>query len=125
MSRYLSGLTIMVMILIPLLWFIHSFESQKNYLDLSVYSSLMFLVLSVILLFFLSRSLKSTNKQLFISFTMTNMLVKMFCSIVLLLVYKQINHPPDGKFIIPFIFIYALFTIFETWFMIRLAERKP
>jgi hypothetical protein len=53
------------------------------------------------------------------------MLVKMVFSIVLLLVYKEVKQPLDGKFILPFLTIYLIFTIFETWFMVRLADEKP
>ncbi len=125
MKYYIKGLIVALVVLFPVLFYIYTFEDQKNYVDISYYGVAMFGVLSILLFVFLTKSLKSTNKQLFISITLTNMLVKIVCSIMLLLIYKEINQPPDGKFIIPFLSIYLTFTIFETWFMVRLADEKP
>lgn len=124
MKYYIKGLIVALVVLFPVLFYIYTFEDQKNYVDISYYGVVMFGVLSILLFVFLTKSLKSTNKQLFISITLTNMLVKMVCSIMLLLIYKEINQPPDGKFIIPFLSIYLTFTIFETWFMVRLADEN-
>lgn len=125
MSYYIKGLALSLLILIPLLYYIHSFDSQKNYTDISFYAVAMFAVLSIFLFFFLKKSIFSSSKQLFISITLTNMLIKMFCSIALLLIYKELNQPPDGKFILPFLSIYLIFTIFETWFMVKLSDENP
>jgi len=121
---FITRLCLVIIILIPILVYIHSFASQKNYTAVSYYSVSMFAFLSIILYFLLYNSVKSPNKQLFISITLANMLIKMVCSIVLLLIYRAVHHPADGKFIVPFLIIYLIFTIFETYFMIRLADKK-
>ena len=125
MKYFLRGYILMMAVLVPLLLYVHSLDTQKTYTPVSQYSLAMFSGLSVILYFFLRKSVKSPNKQLFISITLTNMLVKMVFSIVLLLIYRNIYHPADGKFIIPFLFVYIFFTTFETWFMIKMADEKP
>jgi len=125
MNYYIKGLALSLLVLIPLLYYIHSFDSQKQYIDISFYTVAMFALLSIFLFFFLKRSIFSSSKQLFISITLTNMLIKMFCSIALLLIYRELNQPPDGKFILPFLSIYLIFTIFETWFMVKLSDENP
>ena len=125
MNYYIKGLALSLLVLIPLLYYIHSFDSQKQYIDISFYTVAMFALLSIFLFFFLRRSIFSSSKQLFISITLTNMLIKMFCSIALLLLYRELNQPPDGKFILPFLSIYLIFTIFETWFMVKLSDENP
>lgn len=125
MKNYIKGLSISLLILLPVLYYIHSFESQRQYTDISIYAMAMFFVLSIALFIFLKFALHSTNKQLFISVTLTNMLVKMIFSIALLVMYKEINQPQDGKFILPFLTIYLIFTIFETWFMVKMADQNP
>jgi hypothetical protein len=124
MKYYLKGLGISLLILLPTLYYIHSFDSQKQYVDVSFYATIMFFILSIVLFLFLKLSLHSTNKQLFISVTLTNMLVKMIFSIALLVMYKEINQPQNGKFILPFLTIYLIFTIFETWFMVKMADQN-
>ena len=85
----------------------------------------MFTLMSVVLYIILKKSLLNPDKQVFISITMANMLVRMLCSIILLLLYKNIKAPADNKFIISFLIVYIIFTIFETYFMVGLADQKP
>lgn len=128
MNHYLifaRRLCLVIVILIPTLYVVHSFESLHNYLDLSIYSSIMFIVHSILLYMYMFKSAKSSDKQLFISLTLANMLVRVVCSIVLLIVYKKLFNPVDGKFIIPFLCVYLIFTIFESGFMVGLAGEKP
>ena len=122
--HFFLQLLLLLAVIIPVLYFIHSFDAHKNSIQVSIYSVSMFTVLSILLFFILNKSVKSPDKQLFISITLMNMLVKMVCSIGLLLFYKFTFQPVNGKFIIPFIVIYLFFTIFETYFMVNLANQK-
>ena len=105
--------------------FVHTFESLKVYSDLSYYSIIMFSIMSIVLYILLRKSLFSADKQIFTSITLTNMLIRMLGSITLLLFYKKIKECLDNKFIISFLVIYVIFTIFETYFMVGLADQKP
>jgi hypothetical protein len=121
---FLSQLSLLLVVIIPVLYYIHSFDAQKNNVPVSLYSVSMFTVLSILLYIFLHKSVKHPDKQLFISITLMNMLIKMVCSIGLLLIYKVAYQPANGKFIIPFLVVYLFFTIFETYFMVNLADQK-
>jgi FtsH-binding integral membrane protein len=128
MSEYpifVRNLLIFLTFLVLVLSVVHSFESQADTILLSVMAVVLFTLLSIGLFIALKISVKSTNKQLFISYTLINMLVRMVVSIVLLLVYREIFKPVDGKFVLPFLVIYVLFTIFETSFMLKIADEKP
>ena len=125
MIRYLKGLFLTSAALAIMLFFLHQNAAYQPYKDLSVISGGMFLALSLMHFVIIGKTLKKTHGQLFISYTMAGMLIKMFASIALLLVYKYHKMPPDGKFVIPFLIIYLFFTTFETWFMMHLAGRKP
>ena len=122
---FIKKLGVLLLLLVPVLVFVHSLESQKNTVDLSLISVCVFTILSILLFLMLHRSVKSPNRQLFISYTMLNTLVKMVLSITLLVVYKKVSHPSDASFIIPFLVIYVIFTIFETKFMLQIANQKP
>jgi hypothetical protein len=125
LPSFLKQFTLVLVLLCPILYYVHSFDIQKNTINLSILSTIMFSVMSILLFFVLNVVVKSPNRQLFISITMLNMLIKMVMSIVVLLVYKQKFHPEGGYFVFPFIIIYLLFTIFETSFMVQIADQKP
>jgi hypothetical protein len=116
---------LLLFFLVLSLTLLHSFMAFSSYIDLSFYTVSMFSLLCVLLYYLLKMSVHSVQKQLFISLTMINTLAKMSCSVILLLIYYYVKQPADGKFIIPFLFIYFTFTIFETYFMLGLANQKP
>ncbi len=124
MKDYAKGYAIAIIVLMPILYMIDSSLFFVNN-SIAIYSIAMFTVLSVLLYYFLRKSIFSPNKQLFLSITIANTLVKMVFSVGMLLIYKKINNPIDGDFVLPFLIIYLVFTIFETWFMIRMADEKP
>ena len=124
-AKFLITIIIFYILLLISLWFVHSFESQKNTIDLSLIATLLFTIQSIILFFVLHVSVKNKNRQIFISVTLINMIVKMILSIGVLLYYREILNPTDGKFLIPFLVVYTFFTVFETSIMIKIAGRKP
>jgi len=122
---FVRNLLVFLAFLVLVLVFLHSFESQSDTAILSIMTVLLFTILSIVLYIALRISVKSTNKQLFISYTILNMIIRMVISIGLLLMYREIYKPVDGKFVLPFLVIYILFTIFETSFMLKIADEKP
>lgn len=125
MKLYWIGLIVTLVVLIPILTFMLQIPDLKPYLDLSVFSVGMFILMSIILYLILRRSVLRQNHRLFLSVTMVNLLAKMVLTIVILLVYQLVAHTADTKFVWPFLVIYVSFTIFETWFMSDMARKKP
>ncbi len=125
MKNFITGYITSILFLIPILWSLRVFILGESVYSIVWYSLLMFTILSIGLYYFLNLSVRSPNKQMFISVTIANTLIKMVCSIGLLFAYKKMNNPADGNFIFPFLAIYLVFTIFETWFMVKMADEKP
>jgi len=65
------------------------------------------------------------NKSLFINVILGFVSGKMMLSLLLLLAFDKIVHPKTSFFLIPFFIIYLCYTIFETYFMIKLGKMKP
>lgn len=116
-------ISVIIIVSCIMLW-IHTWPVFSPYQNLTKYSILMFTVMSVLLYIFLYHSLYAKDRQIFISVTLINMFVRMAGSIVLLIIYKKYFNPADNKYIISFLIIYAIFTIFETYFMVGLADKK-
>ena len=51
--------------------------------------------------------------------------VKMFLAIVMLVIYVEIVKPLSRHFLLPFFIIYFIYTIYETYFMMKLSHVKP
>lgn len=96
-----------------------------NLLDVSAYTSVayaaivMFTFLCLGIYLLSERAAKSKNKNFFMQIVMINTMIKMFGSVVLVVVYFKFVNPPNVKFIVPFLIVYILYSIFETYFMMK------
>ena len=84
---------------------------------------LSFFCLICIGLYFAGRSAAaSANKHAFSTVVTASVFGKMALSIAFLFVYKAVAQPENAWFVGIFLFIYAAYTIFEVWFMTKLAR---
>ena len=87
--------------------------------------SIAFYVLFSTLLFILGkRAALDANKLKFHQIILLGVAGKMTLSFVVVFIYYQLQRPQSNYFIFPFFIVYLFFTIFETYFMIQLAQVK-
>jgi len=91
----------------------------KPYMDLSLYSIGLFFFLTNAVQILAPRLASHTNRQLFLAATVYHTVTKMITSAILLYWYYTTQKPEDGSFVLPFIYIYLVFTTFETWFLMK------
>ena len=94
------------------------------YNSMGFWSIFLFSLISFVLFFLGQQAAKSTNKLLFNNVIMASVFLKMMAAVVILLVYKKVNHPESNVFLIPFFIAYFFFSIFETYFMVKLSKNK-
>lgn len=95
------------------------------YSDLLLYSIALFLCIAIFVSLIGPIVAKHQKRQLFLSVMVYNMLLKIILSVVLLLWYKHDSLPENGYFIIPFLYVYFVFSIFETWFLMKVSYLSP
>ncbi len=119
----LLGITIAIAIFIN---FSLSFFVSKlnNHNGVGLWSLVLFTLISFILFFLGKQAAQSTNKLLFNNVIIASVFLKMMAAVVVLVVYKKKYHPESNTFLIPFFIAYFLFSIFETYFMIKLSHKS-
>jgi len=122
---YLLYLSIVNIMTYGLLLYTDSFDRTRPFFNVGIISLILFTVFSTGLFVLLRYFSKHPNNQLFLSGTVFNMFFKMLFSVGILMLYYVIKKPDDGAFVIPFLVVYVTFTIFETFFMLKLAQEKP
>ena len=70
------------------------------------------------------KTVGSTNKYSFNNVVLLSVGVKMMFAVIFLLVYREVVKPQSQYVAIPFLAIYIIYTIFETYFMTRLSNSK-
>ncbi len=100
------------------------FGTFVQYSSVTWWSLGLFIPLSIGMFIFGQRASNSENKLLFHNLIIITIFAKMFLSVFVLLIYKKIFHPETKNFTLPFFLVYFIFTIFETYFMVKLAQKK-
>ena len=91
--------------------------SQHNPL---MYLSIAFFTILAIGVFHLSeRAARMNSRNFFMQIVMINTMAKMFGSVALVIGYFSITKPSTTKFIVPFLIVYILYTIFDAYFMMK------
>ncbi len=102
----------------------YAFLPLKNNANIAWWSLALFIAISWIMYILGKRAASSPDKYFFNNVIIGSMLFKMIFSVAVLLIYKKTFHPEGKTFLIPFFIAYFTFTIFETYFMTQLTERK-
>ena len=126
MSRqnFFKQLGALSILLALLLFLLHSFAPFTEYSNLSWLSLILFILLTIGMYFGGHKAARSENKHTFTNAVLLFTIGKMLLSIIVILGYHQWAQPESKLFIIPFFAIYVAFTIFETYFMMKLGKMK-
>lgn len=107
-----------------LVFFLNRLPRLQPYSLLSWASLGAFIALSAAMFSAGRRAARSDNKNDFTNAVLGFTMGKMFLAILLLFGYSRLAQPPDKLFIIPFFSVYLIYTIFETYFMMKLGRMK-
>jgi hypothetical protein len=105
-----------------LLFFLNRLPQLQAYGELSWISLAAFVALCILMYKAGYRAAMSDNKNDFSNAVLGFTAGKMFLAILVIFGYSQLAQPPDKLFIIPFFAIYLIYTIFETYFMMKLGR---
>lgn len=118
-SKFYTLLSVAIIISIALALLISSQLKIQEYSILSYLTIGLFSGISMIIYILSERASKQKNKQFFLQIVMINTMIKMFSSVVLVIGFYYLIKPTTNKFIVPFLVIYLIFSIFETYFMMK------
>lgn len=83
-----------------------------------------FSILSLAVFYIGNNLAHSKNKYLYNNLIIINLMLKIFLSLIFIVVYVQFAQPENNLFIILFFLIYIVFTIFEVYFMTKQTKTK-
>ena len=120
-SRFLTLLTVVTLIAIVGVAICHWLLPIGYALPFSILTLVMFLFVSVVIFFLGRRSAGATNKQLFSNVFMASTMAKMFLCGMLVVSYVLLAEPTSKLFIVPFFWLYLVYTAFEVYFLMKLS----
>lgn len=121
-KSFISGLLISIVLSFGAHFTLSNFIAIQEYLDLSIITVAMMVTLSLFVYFLSNKALNSENKGFFINVILINVMLKLFLSFALVVAYAKITQPESKYFVVPFLFIYLIFTVFETVFLSKQSK---
>ncbi len=121
-SRFIKELIIVITLSLSAITITNYFLGDNAEWRLSFIAIALFSSLSTFINVFGSLILKSENKYSFIRLVMVNVMIKILSSIATVWIYFNVYAPDNKFFLLPFLLVYLIFTIFETSFLIRQSD---
>lgn len=116
---------LMTMVLSVVFIFGMSFIPALQSFNLLGWTSILFFILWTLLMFFISRkAAQNENKNIFTNAILGFTFAKLFISAGIVYAYFKITEPESRLFLIPFFGVYLIYTIFETYFMMKLGKTQ-
>ena len=122
--QFAVQLSLVTLFIGALLWLLSTFSIFHDHQHLSWLSLLLFVFISIVMYFSGRWGIRNNNKNLFFSLVYAYMGGKMLLSIMLLVLYYFYVEPNTKLFILPFFLVYLFFTIFESYFLVKLNENN-
>lgn len=120
--QFILQLSIVTVFAGVVLWLLSTFSIFNKHQLLSWMSLILFIVISVIMYFSGRWGVGHSNKMIFISLMYAYMGLKMLLSIIMIMLYYIYVEPESNLFILPFFTVYLIFTIFESYFLMKLNK---
>ena len=122
--QFAVQLSLVTLFIGALLWLLSTFSIFHDHRYLSWLSLLLFVFISIVMYFSGRWGIRNNNKNLFFSLVYAYMGGKMLLSIMLLVLYYFYVEPNTKLFILPFFLVYLFFTIFESYFLVKLNDNN-
>jgi len=101
----------------------YMFLPIRPFMSLGIIGLVFFVLLSIFVFKLSLKVAESKDLNAFTRLIMYNLMIKLFMSIFIVLIYYKVVEPTERLFILPFIVIYLIFTIFEAMFLSRQARQ--
>lgn len=123
-TQFFIQLTLFSALVASLLFGILSLTQLSTHLDFVGASLTFFIVLCLFIYLIAWLGHKRKNPMLNFRLGVLFNFLKIFNSIIFILVYKHLYQPDSTVFVLLFFLIYLLYTIFELYFLIRLFRSE-
>jgi hypothetical protein len=117
-------LAVLTAIVFGLLYLIHKSPAWIDYLGFSMVGLGIMVVYNIFAFGIANILIKSRKKNIFINFIVANILFKIALVMFYILGYVKMYPPKEKFFVLPFIGIYLVFAVFETYFLYQMVIVK-
>jgi hypothetical protein len=122
--RFILQLGLITASVLVVLLFLHIFQPFAAFKIISLITLVFFVLMSLSMYLLAAKAAVSKDKNAFTRLIMVFTFVKMLLTVILIILFQKLLKPENTLYLIPFFFIYIVFTVFETMFMTKLGKIK-
>jgi uncharacterized membrane protein YjjP (DUF1212 family) len=119
---FFRQITLISLLLGLALWGLYQLEVLQPYQLLGWISMAYFFSISLLIYLVSQGMVKNANPNAFIRMVMGFVLFKLMLSVAVVVVYFEKTAPSSKYFILPFFLVYLVYTIFETYFLMKISK---
>ena len=93
-----------------------------GHLTFSISTGIVFLISCVVIYLAAIKLVDNKNKFLFTYVVIASIFFKLIFAVAMIILYQEFGNPDNNNFIVSFIIIYLIFTVFETYFLSAIAK---
>ncbi len=120
--KFFIQLAILSLIVAVIVFFLNTNPLFQPHALFSWGGWLFFILLSIAMYYLGQRAVQKENKYTFTNAILGFTMAKLFISVIAIVGYFLMARPESKLFIIPFFAIYFSYTIFETYFMMKISK---
>jgi hypothetical protein len=121
-KSFFLQLAVVTLIAVAVIYTLNTLPKLQAYEGLGWASVGVFFILSLLMYHFGKQAAQSDNKHSFTNVFLGFTVGKIFLMIIVVLGYSQLAEPETKFFIVPFFSMYLIYTIFETYVMMKLGR---
>lgn len=121
-SKFYTQLGVVAAIVALILLLLNQFDLFATHQAFSLVSWAVFIAFCLSIYSISVKTMDSPDKTLFSKVFLISIMVKMFLSLTLIITYILAIKPQDKYFVFPFFISYVFFTIYEVYFITKLAK---
>lgn len=107
---------------VPLVLLTHFAQPAHQHALFAAATVLLFVLVCIGLFFAGTGAVRSGNRYAFTNLVSVSVFGKMVLALAWLFIYQKTFHPRNEWFVGIFLYLYVVYTVFEVWFMTRLAK---
>ena len=121
-SRFLQHLCFLAGGLLVSMYFLHRLPALAPHWPLSLIAIGVYTALSVFIYQWGKIAAAAANKLLFTQVSLAVVIIKMTISAAMVVIYQQVVAPQSRYYVLPFLLIYVVYTVYETWLLMKLGR---
>jgi len=123
-GQFIKGLVIVIAVCIALTCMCLFVPILNSHISFSIITIVLFTALSLAVYYIGNHLSNSSNKYLYNNLIILNVMMKIVLSVTAIILYVKFMQPDNNWYLIIFVLIYILFTIFEVYFMTKQAKAR-